>query len=447
MSKQEKIVYFTILSVLFAVFLFLEYKAYKDFTLGEDVLTKDALVYTACDLQTPKEVSAVDAIKAYKTENVDKSLRSLNATDKVSFKACEITKAVQLGTYVREDYTIELVEVSPMEGGIQIFARAWSGKSQVGFGDGTVDIERFKFYMEDNGKNSDVSWFVVPDPFGPIVIEETQTDIDGNPTLVTTRYREDPQEQLLMFLENVIESIPKHDASKIVPGKRGSTVSAFTSDTGGDGRVQYSHTTWSTARGATTGSSAVNNETDGWIFLGDYAAPDYIISWSAFPFDTSALPDSDTIASATLLVRQTANNGEGNRSVALIQSTQGSNTTLATTDYDERGGLSSVSEGATRVTMNTQNTDWTFTLNGTGLGWISKTTYTKLGLRGAYDIDNTTPGARNYTRVAYVENATAAYRPTLTITHSASVSTVDVTAPKAIIGNNLYSGGNSYIGI
>lgn len=432
MTKRERTTYAIILSGLFAVLLTLQYNAYQEYDLSGDALQVKEKVYTTCDLTKPKEAKAVDAIKTLKAEDPDKTLRPLDTQEKVSFKACEITKAVQLGTYAREDYTIELVEVSPMEGGIQIFARAWSGKEQIGFGDGTVDIERFKFYMEDRGKNSDVSWFVVPDPLGSIVIEETQTDIDGNPVLVTTRYREDPQEHLLMFLENVIGNVPHHDASKIIPGKRGSTVSSFTSNTGGDGRVQYSHTTWSTARGATTGSSAVADETDGWIFLGDYAAPDYIISWSAMPFDTSALPDTDNIDSASLEVRQTASNGEGNRAVGLIQSTQGSNTTLATTDYDERGGTSGVSEGATRVTMNTQNTDWTFTLNATGLGWISKTGYTKLGLRGGYDIDNTTPVARNYTRVAYAENATAAYRPTLTITHSASAS-VEETTPQEII--------------
>lgn len=360
-------------------------------------------------------------------------------TEILTIKTFEIEKLPLAEVYQRGDLTIEVLGVTKTVSGLDVLARAWNKQGQVGFGDGTVDIERFRFYLGDSGKNRELSWLVVPDPLGPIVIEETQTDIDGNPVTVTTRYREDPKEHLLMMLEKVIRGIPTKGSQDIRVGKVGNTVSTFNPNTTGSGRIQLSNTNWTTVRSATTASSTETTETEAWIFAGDFASPDYIISWQSLPFDTSAIPDTDTISSATLLIRQIGSAGEGNRSIGLIQSTQASPTAVATTDYDERGGLSSVSEGATRVTMNTINTDWTFTLNATGLGWISKTGYTQLGLRGGYDIDNTTPVARNYTKVATVDNATSAYRPLLSVTHSSTSGPANLKSLDTNVKSNIKS--------
>lgn len=79
-------------------------------------------------------------------------------------------------------------------------------------------------------------------------------------------------------------------------------------------------------------------------------------------------------------------------------------------DFDQSG----TTEGADRQTITT--TGWkTFALNATGLSWISKTGYTKLGLKTALDIDNTAPvDASNETGMwLYVTG----YVPQLKVTH------------------------------
>lgn len=334
----------------------------------------------------------------------------------------------------RQKVDIEVVSFQQFEGGISVFVRAWrKDGEQIGFGDGTVDIERIRIFLDDGGVAANASWLVVPDVNGLIKRDETFTNLDGSTYTERVSYRFDPKEHLLMFLERVIAGLQTHDSKNIISGKTGNTVSTFNPHSA-DGVVNHSGTTWSTVRSASTGTTVVNNVQDEWLISGDKDGTTFGCSALFLAFDTSAIPDTDTISSATLFVRQTNNAGEGLRSFSVLQTSQASATALATSDYDNRG--LGGSEGIdSRETMNTANSDHTMTLNATGIGWISKTGYSLFGITSSYEIDNTTPTVRNYTRLAHSENTTAAYRPLLSVTHSAGASS----AIKTINGLSLAS--------
>lgn len=119
-----------------------------------------------------------------------------------------------------------------------------------------------------------------------------------------------------------------------------------------------------------------------------------------FPIDTSGLPDNASITSASFNVyvyNWTQYDDAGTQNHCLVQTNQASTSTIASGDFDECGeslanGWSSASstdiiEGASRVSI-TANGYATFALNATGLSWINKTGFTKLGVRTFLDVDN-----------------------------------------------------------
>ena len=111
-------------------------------------------------------------------------------------------------------------------------------------------------------------------------------------------------------------------------------------------------------------------------------------------FLTSSIPDDATIDSATLEIYITgkSDNLATAQSISLVKPTPASNTTLVASDYNVANW--DMTKQATDVTIAsiTLNAYNTWTLNATGLGNISKTGVTKLGLVLSGDQSNTDPG-------------------------------------------------------
>lgn len=126
------------------------------------------------------------------------------------------------------------------------------------------------------------------------------------------------------------------------------------------------------------------------------------------PIDTSSIPLSATITAASLNLYATSTktntDNDGLDYVTVVETSQASVSTLAATDYDQCGAVSSPTEGIDTgerkdITSITLDTYLTFTLNSTGRGWIKKngqsstcggtTGYTCLGIREGHDTTNT----------------------------------------------------------
>lgn len=169
-------------------------------------------------------------------------------------------------------------------------------------------------------------------------------------------------------------------------------------------------------------------------------------------FDTSAIPDSDTISAATLSIYGSGvddsswNNAD--ISANIYQVTPSSTVTIATSDYN-LANWSSVAGCDTSIDA----TAWAagapgyfdFELNATGLALLSKTGVSKLGMREATfdapDIDCTTQaGAERQGLQGYFsEQAGFTNDPKLVVTHDSSVFFPDPNAEDTCVdGHSFY---------
>ena len=116
--------------------------------------------------------------------------------------------------------------------GIELFAKAWKGGKQLGFLDGTVEIERFRIY------NPPV---LVDDPNGDIIREWTDEETGE---LKQRKLKYDPTQAIKNSLAHTISLVAK-DGKDIIKGKVGNTTSTFYPAVG-DGSVQYLNANWNT---------------------------------------------------------------------------------------------------------------------------------------------------------------------------------------------------------
>jgi RHS repeat-associated protein len=342
-------------------------------------------------------------------------LEGKTAVERADIKSAAIAKFGPITRTSRGKYDIEIVSINAIDGGVEVFARAWNAEGQLGFGeDGTVDIERFRIF------NPPV---LVPDANGPILQEWEEEQPNGSFVKRSRTLREDPGEALLQVLEHNLSVMKNvHNDTQIIPGKIGRTTSTFYGSSG-DGRscTINSYPTWGSARNASEGNATSYSAVGLQIGAEEEPGASYAVCRAFIPFDTSALPDSATIAGATLSVVKY--DGTNPQTSGLIQTSQPSTSTLTDDDFDALT-LNSPAEGTSdRVDTNASNgSAISYTLNTTGIGWLSKTGWTKLGIRYTGDIDNVTPptDVRRYVMVYSSDQAGTTQDPTLVVEHGAS---------------------------
>jgi len=153
--------------------------------------------------------------------------------------------------------------------------------------------------------------------------------------------------------------------------------------------------TWATVHHATSGDYITNTSTG--TTAESYESTEgtsyNAILRSFLPFDTSGLPDTATITAATLNIYVTAtvdSDNDGYDYVSVVQTTQASATSLVLDDYDQCGAIQSPQKGAADIDITgiSSSAYLTFTLNATGIGWISLTGWTQLGIREGHDVDD-----------------------------------------------------------
>ena len=323
---------------------------------------------------------------------------------------------------------IQITSVTKVDDGIQVFARAWDANGdQIGFGkDGSIDLERFIVHNPP---------LLVPDAIGTITITSTSS-IDGFVT--THHYREDPTEALFQALSHVIavKKLKVLHSKNIIAGKEGHTTSFFYPDavpsTSLDGSVfdvdTVGGTNWATLVASAGTNAEENDNVAVYIRSGTTSGKWRTIFRYILLFDTSTLPDTDTIASATLSVAGGAKE-DGNSitpNINVYSSAPASNTTLAAGDFDSLGSTA-FSTAITYASFDVSGTVYNnFPLNASGLAAISATGVSKYGLRNAnYDVAGSPPtwtsGAVNSDiRVINAETGGVSTGPVLVVEHTAA---------------------------
>lgn len=322
--------------------------------------------------------------------SIREQIKNLSASERVSRKGDAVVTKARWVTYVSGEYSIEIRKVEKIEGGVQVFARAWKNGNPVGFGsDGTVEIERFQIF------NPPV---MVPDG---TCTEEIITLGSRQETTCTPNYREDPEEALRRELAHTIKLVGK-EGNKIVAGKVGNTTSTFYPDANPetssvDGYVgrDAGAEGWATVRGG-AGTNA-DDTGIGYVATQDSGGTTASLFRGILVFNTAAIPDTDTISSATLSLYGRAGSDQSCTSNAqtglnFTSSSPASNTALAATDYP-------VANFGSTAFLDTAFTFASFStgayndgvLNASGIANISVTGVSKFAARLGGDISNTEP--------------------------------------------------------
>lgn len=359
-------------------------------------------------------------------------LENKTAKQKANIKGIEIAKIKSVARinvkFSGADYDIEIVNIKARESGVEVFVKAWKPDgTQIAFGDGTVEIEKFIIINPP---------ILVEDPLGEIK-RETTDYLTGAPLFIS--YREDLKEALLQTLAHSI-SIKKQifTDENLIQGKIGKSHEVFYSDAGDPGSTTIDGeigilgvSTWAGARDAATGGifGAGNAGTSERASADRDNSSSYNVFHAYMLFDTSSLGDTDTIDSVTLSLDFDFAASNVSDSMHIIETTPASNTTLVLADFDQvtfssRGSRTEASLGIGSYEA--------FTLTGTLTDYISRTGVTKLGAIMGADLNDVAPVANgtNAIRWASADEAGTTQDPKLDIEHTAVV--VEIEQPAQI---------------
>lgn len=325
------------------------------------------------------------------------------------------------------EYEVEIVDVNALDGGIEIFARAWKDGQQLGFGaGGTIDIERFRFW------NPPV---LVDDPLGDIVRPAKTFEVDKIDA-PERRLREDPVEAIQNAL---VETISKTGvvSQNIIPNSRGNTTDTFYATV--DARLTPANNSdWDTMIGAASAAGIASTNTTDYLFFLYYYAGDggYLATRAFFTFDTAGtISSGNTISSATLSFYGSSKLNQQPLTIALniYGGTPADPNSYATGDFDQIGNTAFSSDLA-YADFNTAGYN-DFTLNASGIAAIAKGTgYTVFATSEVnYDTANRiSSGASNPTigsdkrqnlNAYFADETGTTNDPKLVVVHTAGAST------------------------
>lgn len=207
----------------------------------------------------------------------------------------------------------------------------------------------------------------------------------------------------------------------------------------GDGHVSRVDADWDTCHDATWGSGSQTDYED--FYVGsDYSTilSSFFIHRAYLPFDTSSLPDDVLIQSAILNISVYDVEGVGTRNFSLVQTSQPSTYLLTNDDFELCGAIDNPTEGADRITIT--STGWKcWTLNATGLAWISKTGWTKLGIRtGWLDCDDVPPENDVQEAYIYCDSSESTAPPQLKVTWTTDPTINEFEAPSTVYAHDYF---------
>lgn len=347
------------------------------------------------------------------------NLNGKSHTEKVDLKSNEIIKTNFKKLENISNFEIEIQSVNKIDGGIEVFAKAFKNGEQLGFGsDGSIDIERFRFFNPP---------LLVPDENGDITREIKQ--IDGS--VLTRRLREDPKNALLQSLAHTISLVGILN-QKIKQGSIGTTTDTFYPAAGANSPVdgwvdKEDSSNWATTRDSASGQFASVTDTGDNIVVGKTAGGVFQLSRVFTMFDTSSI-GTDSISSATLSFFGTSKGTAGTSAYnyrALVGATCAATNNLSTSDYS--------TFGTTKFSTDIDNATWNtagyndYVLNASGISAINKTGVTNaFCCQMGFDYDNFSFDGANdtysYQRAYSADQTGTSNDPKLVVVHAPATS-------------------------
>lgn len=311
------------------------------------------------------------------------NLSKKNHKERRLLKSQEIVSKCQKKLHNRSKFKIEIVDIEQIEDGVRVFAKAWKGKKQIGFGkDGSVEIERFNIYNPP---------ILVGDDNGDLVSQWTD---ETTGELKERRFREDAEEALLQSIEHTLGVMKNiHLNSNIEKGKVGNTTSTFYPDAGSggttcDGVVFVDFTsTWSTSHDDNGTNATADNTATSFQIRADSGAGNYRLRRAIATFNTASIGAGDTVDSAVISWWASREGSDTGASMGIVQSSPASNGTIVAGDFDAfTVHQDTVSDSKTVQSLSTtaQYYDFTFTP-----AWVTKAGITRTGVRHSLDYNET----------------------------------------------------------
>lgn len=345
-------------------------------------------------------------------------LQNRTHREKADIKSQAIVDLKVSGKHKRGEVEIDILSTEKIEGGVEVFTRAYKNGKQLGFGaDGSVDIERFRIFnppvMVPDGTKKQIQLGVAFD---------NQISEEDN-------FREDPEEALKLSLVHTIQQVGKENTI-IEKGKTGKTTDTFYPAAGAnspvDGNTGKSGAVWATVRSSATGDFA--SATDATDFIqGEWDGGGYPINRTAFCFDTSTIGSGKTISSSTFsLYSATISNTTETTypaNLALVQAILTSTANVVTGDFDlSHWGSTRFATDITLVTFMASSAYKDFALNASGVANVNMTGVSQFGIRPANDLDNNTPTARSYGNFYMADQTGTTNDPKLVVTYAANAT-------------------------
>ena len=350
--------------------------------------------------------------------SVEESLNGKSQKEKENIKGSEIARVTSVGEYRNTKYgdlRIEIQSIEAIEGGVQVFARAWKGDRQLGFGTtGTVDIERFRFINPP---------ILVPDEAGTIIRES----VDEKGIHSQRKLREDPQAAIKDTLAHTI-SVSGKTGTKIVAGSIGRTTTTVYPAAGAvapfDGNVSNSGTVYLTVQSAATGNAVTVSEATRSIATNYFEVTTYSVRRAAFGFDIAAV-GTDAISSAvfTLFGRGAGCENTNTDTINIVSATPAANDNIATADFDAFGTTvyASLAFASWNGTDNAAND---FTLSAAGITYVDAfSSIGFIGTRSADEQAQSVPTGGNDCTSYFADQAGTSSDPKLVVVHGGAAST------------------------
>jgi len=346
---------------------------------------------------------------------VAQPLRVLTAND----YAKKIKEAKPKGKFKDKGFEIEIISVDTIEGGIEVYAKAWKDKKPVGFGaDSTVEIERFRFFGIETS---------MPDTIESKKIQHLKKD--------TVVFKDDPTWSLKSDLLNAIKLTSK-GGDKIIKRKIGHTTDTYYPDSDPEinsvdghcnSRASSPGVPWADLYYGSYNLGASDNETTVSVKV---QASEEDPNWEEITrgivtFYTENLPDNAEISSAILSLYSGVGASGDELSmgfeVNIYQGITFSNTSIG-------GNRFVYNTYTTAFSSNISTTTWgssgykDFTLNSSGISNISKTGVSKFAVKSNIDVNNSPPswqyGMNAYVGFNTAETSGTASDPKLVITYT-----------------------------
>lgn len=354
------------------------------------------------------------------TESIELRLAGRTAQERANIKADIVATSRPNGTFRSNEYglTIRIAGVTRIERGVEVLVRAWDAEGKpLGFGkDGTIETERIRVYNP---------------PTRIAVGSRMEFDEFLKREVPRSVFQENPREALRQSIAHTVSVIGKSGAD-IVPGSVGNTTSTFYPDAnpetssvdGWTDRV-VTNESWTTIRGGAGNSSSDSqaNPAAPYVNTGNSTNTYDQVRRAIYVFDTSAIPDTDTVSASTLSLYYSGSLDNIDMNYVVTVGFTGSATAIANTDHILNAGAALASDtnlDGDSVTTGTY-TDWV--LNSTGIGEVDVAGVSKYTNQFGYDQSDTAPtwvnNVESYVLPQQAETSGSTQDPKLVVEHAA----------------------------